>query len=355
MKRIFALLLIALMLCGCTVSIPTPGESSNVPFDPATATLPPMNSYAEETGLVLTVQMGPEFEMVLNMFHGVLEVNPMNEEAEALLSGVDTAGISYRSAIEAILQEAENQALLNPGANVTLTAKAVGADSWTVASHHILTWPVENYQKNSGLNFTCELIPAGKYFDSASYTDTFTRNYDNRNEVVCYGPGGVHQMTSVVYQDGSYGEYHYPSRDRWLSFTYHADGSFDFADYDDKRNGFTYILKPDGSYDSTSFAEGIQVLWVQRNRDGSSHEAYYENGVTVRSIWTDPDGNTIESTYTVNGNIRTSIYTYTDGSSSEYEYHENGTVKYCLSRNADGSTSEEFYNENGNLIPAPTE
>lgn len=410
MKKLVGLLLVAALLCGCSVTVtPTANSgtgkvSGGAVADPAEATLPSMESYAEDTGLVVTVSMGAEFEMVLNMFHAVLEVTPLNEVAEALLDGINAAGVSYRSAVEAILQEAQDQELLTHGTKITLTAKAVGTDSWTVASHNILTWPVENYQKNSALNFTCELIPAGKYFDSASYTDTFTRKRDDHYEVVCYAPNGAHQMTYSVFEDGTYWEDYYLSRDESIGCGYNADGSFFFSNYDNKGNGFTYTLHPDGSCEGQSYlydAAGNLIMYASTDLDGSSNEIYYENGVTVRNIVTDPDGNVSESTYTPdgtpltctftgpsgvrneqtyfpngsleriksvdangdssemiyfeNGNPATAINEYADGSYSEVENYENGMMRRYFWRSADGTETEEFYDENGNLIPAPTE
>jgi len=363
MKRIFALFLVAVLLCGCSATVAPSANSdasshtgkvtgSNAEVTPTEATLPSMESYAEDTGLVVTFEMGAEFEMVLNMFHAVLEVNPLNEVAEALLDEIDAAGVSYRSAVEAILQEAKNQELLKYGTTITLTAKAVGADSWTVASHNILTWPVENYQKNSGVNFTCELIPAGKYFDSASYTDTFTRKRDDHDEVVCYDPNGAHQMTYSVFEDGTYWEDYYLSRDESIGCWYNADGSFVFSNYDNKGNGFTYTLHPDGSCEGQSYlydAAGNLIMYASTDLDGSSCETYYENGVTVRDVNNGPDGSFTESTYAPDGTLLTWKSTDSSGNRNEHTYFPNGNPATMISELADGSYNESEYYENNTL------
>lgn len=385
MKRIFALILVAVLLCGCSATVAPSANSdasshtgkvtgSNAEVTPTEATLPSMESYAEDTGLVVTFEMGAEFEMVLNMFHAVLEVNPLNEVAEALLDGIDVAGVSYRSAVEAILQEAKNQELLKYGTTITLTAKAVGTDSWTVASHNILTWPVENCRKTIGLYFTCELIAPGKYFDDQSYTNTFTRKTDDLVEVVCYDPSGAHQMTYAEFEDGSYLESYYPSWDRILDSWYKADGSFVFANYDSHGSGLTYTLYPDGSCEGQRNlydAAGNLIMYASTYLDGSSYEAYYENGVTVRDVNNGPDGSFTESTYAPdgtlltwkstdssgnrneqtffpNGNPAIMISELADGSYNESEYYENNTLKRNFWRNADGSFTEYTYFPNGN-------
>ena len=107
MKKMIALLLLALLLCGCSVSIPTsiPGKNQTTPaesLDIMSAELIPIDSWAQDTGLVLNVcidknpafkqdknEVGTEFEMVLNMYHCVLEINPLGQKAEKLLAGSD--------------------------------------------------------------------------------------------------------------------------------------------------------------------------------------------------------------------------------------------------------------------------
>lgn len=127
MKRFFALLLIAFLLCGCSKSyaeILNPGGTSMYDKDatqPTTAPLLPQENYPEGTALVVKFEMGAEFVVLLDSWHAVIDVTAENEAGEALLAGIEPAG-SYRNAVETILSEANDQTLLESGTVITLTA-----------------------------------------------------------------------------------------------------------------------------------------------------------------------------------------------------------------------------------------
>ena len=356
-----ALLLVALVLCGCSSPTPSAGNHSGSAdaADPTVVTLPSTESYPEDTGLVVRFEMGAEFEMVLNMYHAVLEVNPLNEAGEALLAAMEPIG-SYRNAVETILAEAQKQAFLTEDMTIDLAAYEVGDGAWTIAGHTILTWPIENYQKSCGLDFTCRLAPAGDFIDPDTYTDTFTRNDGDHTTTLCYGPRNPYSqdMDYCIYDNGGYDEIYYLSMNEFASSAYWADGSFGFG-YNSPEINFSYMLYPDGS------VEYVRELWdengncTQRTsltKDGYYCDDYYRDGTLVRGIWNDPaTGSSYESTYFENGNQASYIGENPDGTYFEYEYYENGMIRHDLTRHPDGTSTEAYYDEYGNPMDTPTE
>lgn len=403
MKRMIALLLVVLTLCGCSSATPSSslsGDSTNA-ADPAVVTLPDTEDYPKGTGLVVKFEMGAEFEMVLNMFHAVLEVNPLNQAGEALLAAIEPSG-SYRSAMETILAESQKQGLLNDDMVINLAAYEVGDGAWTIAGHTLLTWPIENYRKSCGVMFTCQLAPAGDFMDPDSYAETFTRDDGDYTTTVCYNQGRQ-DMDYRIYDNGDYCEWYYFSLDEFASSSYYADGSSGFY-YHSPVIDHSYTVYPDGSveyvqelfdengnrtrrtsltqdghyyddfyqdgllvrsiyndpsgqsYDQTYFENGNIASAIGETPDGSSYETeYYENGTIKRSFTRNPDGTTYEESHYENGMIRSNSQTHADGTYSQYEYYETGVIKHTLTRYTDGKTSEQYYDENGNPVDTPTE
>lgn len=308
MKRILAVLLTLsmLLLCGCETSNNSLSDSHNTSDQeqatPTTeATLPPIDSYSEETGLVIDVAMGPEFTLELSLFHTVLSATPKNEEAETLLSNLELEEMHYYYAIPKILDAAKENGFLN---SITLTVSENTEDSWNVASHNILAKPVKDYMKNNAASFTWELIPAGRVWDVDGYTDTHTNKYDDHTETICYNYG-MHEMTYRVYTDGTYAESYYTSLEEGIFCEYHPDGTFAYnlsqSDY-----YISYTASPDGMmlystgmYDSNhNLIQSSEIL-----SDGTKIEAFYENGMIKRIIHHNADGTITEEHFDSNGSI----------------------------------------------------
>lgn len=352
MKRMLALLLAILVLCGCSSPTPSIGNHSGSSDsadakEPTVVTLPNTERYPEDTGLVVTFEMGAEFEMVLSMYHTVLEVNPLNEAGEALLAPIEPTG-SYRNAVEIILEEAIKQEVLQRLMVINLAAYEVGDGAWTIAGHTILTWPIEHYQESCGLLFSCKLTPAGDFMDPNRYMDTFTLDEGDYTITRCYNRNWQ-DMDYRIYDNGDYSEWYYLSMDEAASSSYFADGSFGFW-HQSPVMYQSYTLYPDGS-----------VAFVQEHFDENGIRThytsltYFENGIIATSVGENPDGSTYEELYYENGVIRFTAQTHTDGTYSEYEYYETGVIKHSLARHADGTATEEYYDENGNPMDAPTE
>ena len=306
MKRILPFLLVCLILCGCSAA-PAAGNTSGKDnpdaetTQPTTVTVPNAEDYPEDTGLAVKFEMGAEFEMVLDMYHAVLTVTPLNEAGEGLLSAIDPTG-SYRNAVEIILEEAIRQEVLKRGMVINLAACEVGNGAWTAADHCILTWPIENYQQNCGMYFTCKLTPAGDCYDADSYRETFTRDYGDYSSTICYRKD-IHEMTYAKYVDGSYSESYYPGEEDFMGCTYYADGRFEFF-HNSPLSNEHYTLLPDGfawGYSETLDEEGNTTRYTSLYEDGSYSDDRYENGIAISMLYITSDGIRQESTYYENG------------------------------------------------------
>ncbi len=338
MKKMIALLLFSLMLCGCTVSVPISGTNAADPTQPVdveSIELIPIDSWDKDTGLVLNINIdknpafkqtkdeaGTEFEMVLNKFHCILEVTPLGEKAEKLLSGTDFTGVFYQTAMADILVLAQQQQLIEISTIITVSATAVGQDSWTIASYNVLERPIEIFLQNCGVIFSYKLNAAGKYFDEKDYTETETHNteinegrlYDGTpyiNYSRATAGRFVTEMSTMTRPDGTYEEQYIPAPGQIFYCSYHPDGSFSFgAGYD---NGFDtyYTIFSDNTIEANSryHIDGITLKDAYRDRDGNIHERYFEDLLIVKL-----------TTY------------YTDGRIEEF-----------------------YYNSEGHPIPAPTE
>jgi hypothetical protein len=380
--------MVCLILCGCS-------DTANEIFGPITEALsapteppviPPLpaDAYVEGTAMVVKFEMGAEFEMLLNSYCAVLEVRGLNEAGDALLSSIEPTG-SYRNAMEIILSEARNQALLDTENLITITAREVGEDAWHVGCHNILTWPIENYAKTIGITTTFQMDAPGSYFDDSTYLSqsTFTRDDGDHTTTLCYPPslGLPQDMEYWIYDNGDYEEYYFLRHtDETLSCKYCINGNFSFSRYS-PTVGSSYTLTPDGSVWGNSGLrdeEGNDLRTTELYEDGSYYDAYYENGNVVKQISIDPNGVRSESTFDEkddsvyylcedpngyrqeieffsNGIPKWSLTHNPDGSYSEFEYYENGIVKHEYTCNADGSAYEQHYDENGNPTDAPTE
>ena len=383
MKRIFALLFVCLILCGCSNSnIFTPNKAEES-TEATVAPLLPAENYVEGTAMVVKFDMGAQFEMLLDSYHAVLEVKALNEAGEALLADIAPAG-SYRNAIETILDAANNQAMLEDKTVITITANEVIADTWNVGSHNILTWPVENYAKTIEANATCKVNAPGPYFDDASYPKeyTYTRDDGDRTTTLCYSanPYLPQEMDCCVYDNGEYEEFYYVQENVSYRCIYHVDGKFSFWYTLPLSNGF-YCLRPDGTmwgdttirdeagnlirqtyidedgaYSDYYYENGNDVKSISLSADGCRSETtYYENGAMLSYLEEKPDGSRVELEYFENGMPKWGFEKYTDGSSSEYDYYENGNLKREFACYPDGSTYEQHYDENGFAVTAPEE
>ena len=389
MKKTFVLLLVSFLLCGCTVSISTSVVSGNSreptePIDPESVELISIDSWGEDTGLVLNVnidknpafkkskdEVGTQFEMVLNMFHCVLEIRPLEKKAEALLSGTDFTGVFYQTAMADILALAQKQQLLESSTIITVSATEVDQDSWTHASYNILERPIENYRQDCGIFFSYKLNAAGEYFDEKDYTAEETDDtrifedmlYDG-TPYIGYsrvkGASLVTEMTIMTRLDGSIEEQYLPTPEECVICAYHSDGSFSFSAAYGEGFDTHYTIYPDCTIESNSrfHIDGITVSEKFTDRDGNIAEHYYKDGVQIKGITKRPDGSVSVSCWSEDRSSLTENWTYANGDTSEFvfEFSQDGSVNGRFERHcyADGRVEEFYYDREGNLIPTPS-
>lgn len=312
MKQLFAILMICLILCGCSNTagelLSPVGETQSDPTEATVIPLLPEDVYTENTAMAVKFEMGAEFEMLLNPYYAVLEVRGLNEAGEALLSSIEPTG-SYRNAMETILCEANSQSLLKKETLITITPTEVTDDAWHVGCHNILTWPIENYVKALGKTATFQIYAPGRYFDDSTYPlqNTFTRNDGDHTTTLCYPPSPSlpQDMEYWIYDNGDYEEYYFPrDTDETLSCKYCINGNFSFSRYSPTVYS-SYTLTPDGSVWGNSGLrdeEGNDLRTTELYEDGSYWDTYYENGKVVKQIYIDPNGSAYEQHYDENGN-----------------------------------------------------
>ena len=341
MKRFLAvLLLLTLLLCGCDAEPSTP----STPTNPETGELARPDIKVvdfDAPALVIRVTINPDIELTLNQSNMILEAKPLNEDGSALLAELDLVGEPYSSGIVTILEEARKQEFLTNNTKVSISTREETEDAWTPASQILLADPVEDFQKDSGLRFICEVYPSGAVIDLNKLQLQDTEETDEYVREIYGDYSGLGRMAKYFYYDGSYAEEFYPDGYNIISIVYSANGSYTYLEIKDNIAN-SYTVYPDGSQYIHNYqldGEGNK-LWEQyTGSDGLIYEGYYfyEGDRLIRTVTVDPYGNEFETKYLEDGTVQ-------DYMGNIEIQNPDGTTTI---RHADGSTTLITYNDEG--------
>lgn len=349
MKKHMALLLIlaVLALCGCEAGFVSGGQTTI----PSNTEFPEVETNFDEPALAVQVSMGAEFEMVLDGTDTILSISPLNEAGQELLEKVDVVGQQYRTGIKSLLDEARAQNFLKTAGKVNISAREQYSGAWKIASNDMLLNPVEDYQKSSGMIFSCKVTPAGAVPDLSRLTKNIDR-YDDY--IVYYYTDGQNNVVyqEAVYNDGTVTYGYFRGTQEHTFITYTPNG---IVTYDHKKGniGTGYTVFPDGTreenicyYDD----HNLMLKSVLKKADGSTTESFYENGLPVRQLQTPSDGAAFEVNYTYhsNGNWATMEIINPDGVHELTTFREDGTQESYVAQ-GDGVYSEIICNEDGSI------
>lgn len=338
MNRLIAILLVLiLMLCGCDAGTGTPTEPNTPGHSGGEQTTDPTSGQSAEPtrpadvelvdyntpALKVKISFDPELELTLSRTNEILEVKALNAQAEGLVADLDLVGKLYESGIVTILEEAKEQKYLKNVSKVTIAVEELSDGAWTIATEECLTKPIEDYQQDSGIIFSCRIKPAGESLniDELKAIDT---SRSGEVSVTVYGDAaGNAKMMVYESDDGTRQEGYLISDTEEIWNSYYPDGSYQYSHY----KGLVYQgywICPDGTGFTYSeymeLADGLmQPVWYQEIYfDGSAKEYFYEDSEFVRTIFTDADGSVREA------------------------FYENGTIVSEVWKDADGNILDEF-------------
>jgi hypothetical protein len=316
---------------------------------------------------------------------------------------MDLVGQLYDSGIVTILEQAKEQKYLKNVSKVSITVEELSEGAWTIATGECLTKPIENYQQNSGIVFSCRLTPAGDSLDIDELKVIDTSRSGGVFVTVYGDAAGNAKMMVYESDDGTRQEVYMISDTEEIGISYFPDGSYRYGHNDGLVNQ-GYWIYPDGSRSTyveyRELVDGLtQPVWYQETHsdgsaeeyfyensefartiftdaDGSTWEAFYENGTIVSEVWkdadgnildefgdtgatgatgassgTNPDGSTFEQTLYPSGSMKTYDITWPDGDFQKLTYYENGNTATVISFE-DGRYQEYYYDENGLLTSA---
>ena len=326
---------------------PSYGQSAE-PTRPAGLELVDYNAPA----LKVKITVNPELELTLSRTNEILEVKALNADAEGLLAGMDLVGQPYESGIVSILEEAKEQEYLKDLSKVSVTVEELSDGAWTLITEETLTQPIEDYQQNSGVIFSCRLTPAGESLDIEELTVLETARTEGIFVTVYGDAAGNDKLHIYENDDGTRTEGYFISDTEEIWINYYSDGSYQYS-YNEGLVSQGYGEYPDGRrYTFVEYrvlVDGLtQPVWYEKTySDGSAEEYFYENSEWIRTAFTNADGSTWETFYE-NGTMVSEVWKNADGSTQE-TFYENGKPVRDVITTADGLTQETLY-ENGQPV-----
>lgn len=416
-KRLFAMLLVfcILLLTGCDFGTgfgTNPGGQDQSDFIPDTPQNVEIIDY-DAPALKVTVTINPELELTLSYAYEILEVKPLNADAQAILEGVDLVGQSYKSGITTILEKAKAKGFLKDATKMTLIPKELASGGVKIHTGDMLIQPIWAYQQSSGVNFSVNIETTGEMLDPNQLELRAThRNGTETREDYAYKSGKIKKQV-YIYADGLVRTQYHPNGPQnppnMVSITEFPDGQIEYytekngtmsgyTQYPDGGRGtFLHIFKPgpgewanvysretspDGTLTERFYKNGQLDSALSVAPDGTKTESFFENEMVVRSVtyypdgrvheqlWengepvgggategienlpsqgTTSDGGTYELTYYPDGTVKTQHTTWPNGNYSYVAYYQNGNPSHSETM-WDGVYEEIFYDEKGDRI-----
>lgn len=347
MKKIISLLLLLFLMFGlCACSEATAGISEAWENDlNGTAVMPGTNEESDAVQIPLSairlhVSFGPEFEVVMTDYLRILMVNPANEEAEALLAGLQLKDRCYCFAFDEVLAAAQEQGYLKAGVTMKMNADSQDTSVWTNASKELLMRPVDAFRKETGALFGCYLV----------LPDTAPEQFD------------YSQHTKAERTTEEYHKVHYPTGDavgynQWRIITNYTDGKTEEVYVFGPKSGYVSIFcYPDGScfYEHRNDIGVCEVNTVYEGPNGISYREAkgsrdkFSNDFIHASASGFENGYYFEDTYQADGTLASRTMDYLDGSHEVETFYENGNLHTREYKGANGVYESVSFFENGN-------
>jgi len=340
MKKIIVILLVAVLLCGCSAGKQIGGNtpSKNNPQNtdikeivesPALAEVG--EGKREESYMVLRFTINPDFELYLDEMTEVSKVRCLNEDAKTLFANMDVLGLAYTEAVEAILTAAKDQSFITEETDriqiqtAIIYGISVTADELEDLASD-LAQPVEAFQQTHELTFT--VVSETPVLENSVEEDA--------GEDVA--SGNVHGAPNAVVVEKYYREDGQLRNTK--TFYYDENGVFYKEVFESSEAVVTNV------YDKNR----VMTESTQENADGTkSHAIYGPDGKPTSREFICSEY-TETSTYT-DGVISSYTQVYADGQTTTYTYHPNGKLATGHTKDpVDDYVKDEVYDENGCII-----
>jgi len=389
-KRITLLLVVAMLLCGCSAASGNPEDSkgsneggqgiggffANIAQNIGEALKKEEKALLElgtgekdESLMVLKITVNPEFELYLDMDSCVSRVRCLNEDAVTAFqtmtdNGINVIGQFYADAMTTILENLSSTGFLTAQTekiqiettvHIELTEEDM--EGLTAA----LAEPVLEYSAENDLAMTVKaLLPivdtkvevelpesdVNKGEPNSERTYEFENNGISGTVTEYYDENGIQYKRVMELADGWIDTTHYAANGA-VTYTHNiqANGQITEWYFDEDGNGTKNVITyADGTHDEITYhSEGVKASRIISSSDGSYSEEYFtESGAPISSISIGADGSKIESTWYENGNLKSRI---TDDSYGHLENHyfEDGTMSKTIDSSSQGYHETVYY------------
>ena len=338
------------------------GEEQQVVVGSDDEEIPAGSSLPENISFIITIRINPELQIHVDDMDCIVDVLPMNADADDLCHDLEVIGMNYSNGLPLIMVQAQNKGYLENGDFVEVqihfqqasqqTMEKYNTDINTVIQQYAADHALTNLQFGGGISAEVLLEnedpdwtpdqPAG---DSADHSI-----YDASNIEILKTDASGNVLRYLEHHDDHTREFFQdanghinkcilslPNGTVITSF-YHANG--DLA----QEITFNHIGEQiTTSFDSNGMIQNEEVLTTEGTK---IHTTFYSNGRQATQIITEPDGSQTQRFYSEDGLSMVSISP--NGNEISETYHEDGTIAI---RKADYGSSilEEHFDNNGEL------
>ena len=342
------LLLLTLGACGGEGGSGTPSAGNRNQSDQSDSSGEP----AQGKTITVHVTINPAFALTLDGEMNILSVEAENEDAEALLSGLELSGKTYEDGMGTILDTAYEQGYLKMDGQVSIQV-----DVWDYSAElmETLEAPVAQFEEEKAVSVSeksqvqPEPITGDRPADLADIPDSklngLTALEVNGQKIYverCVDK--ANKMTSFFYSYDSslFGREAYKRVDLYF------DGSIGITYNDENGRSISTYTGSDGYYSIHEYENRTAVRAHEVFPNGlTRYYTYYDNThiATMHEVF--PDGSFSDTTYTYHGNKCTGYTVYSNGDICEETRTENGNYLSRIWHWADGGYEEAHFTESG--------